>query len=118
MSHPLKLLFICSKNWLRSLTAEHMLQGTSGYAVKSAGTEPNARIRVNEGQIGWADLIFVMEKKHVRILEENFPDALNGKRIICLNIPDVYRYMEPALIDELKAALSEHIQLPSENAEE
>ena len=53
----------------------------------------------------------------MRILEENFPDALNGKRIICLNIPDVYRYMEPALIDELKAALSEHIQLPSENAE-
>ena len=51
------------------------------------------------------------------ILEENFPDALR-KRIICLNIPDVYRYMEPALIDELKAALSEHIQLPSENAEE
>jgi predicted protein tyrosine phosphatase len=114
MNHPQKLLFVCSKNRLRSLTAEHMLQGTSGYAVKSAGTEPNARIRVNEGHLGWADLIFVMEKRHRHILEENFPEAVNAKRIICLNIPDVYRYMEPALIDELKTALSEHIQLNDE----
>jgi len=37
---------------------------------------------------------------------------LSGKKIICLNIPDIYRYMEPALIDELKAALSEHVQVP------
>ena len=112
MSRPLKLLFICSQNKIRSLTAEHMLQGVSGYAVKSAGTEPRARIRVNEGHIGWADLIFVMEKKHRRILEENFPDALMGKSVICLNIPDEYRYMEPALTDELKAGLSQHLELP------
>jgi predicted protein tyrosine phosphatase len=112
MSLPLKLLFICSQNKIRSLTAEHMLQGVPGLAVKSAGTEPRSRIRVNEGHIGWADFIFVMEKKHRRILEENFPEALEGKRIICLNIPDEYRYMEPALIDELKTELSQHVQLP------
>jgi predicted protein tyrosine phosphatase len=107
-----KLLFICSQNKIRSLTAEHMLEGVPGYAVKSAGTEPRSRIRVNEGQIGWADLIFVMEKGHRRILEENFPDTLDGKRVICLNIPDGYRYMEPSLIDVLKAVLSQHIELP------
>ena len=112
MSQPLKLLFICSRNELRSLTAEHMLQGVPGYAVRSAGTEPRARIRVNQGHIGWADLIFVMEKKHRRILEEDFGEALANKRIICLHVPDVYRYMEPALIDELKAGLSQHIELP------
>lgn len=108
----MKLLFICSQNKIRSLTAEHMLRGVPGYAVKSAGTEPRSRIRVNEGHIGWADLIFVMEKKHRRILEENFPEALDGKRVICLNIPDKYRYMEPDLIDELKAGLTQHIQMP------
>ena len=112
MSQPLKLLFICSQNKIRSLTAEHMLQGVPGLAIKSAGTEPRSRIRVNEGHIGWADFIFVMEKKHRRILEENFPEALVGKRIICLNIPDEYRYMEPALMDELKAGLSQHVELP------
>jgi predicted protein tyrosine phosphatase len=112
MRQPLKLLFICSQNKIRSLTAEHMLQGVPGLAVKSAGTEPNSRIRVNEGHIGWSDFIFVMEKKHRRILEENFPAALEGKSIICLHIPDEYRYMEPALMDELKAGLSQHIELP------
>jgi predicted protein tyrosine phosphatase len=112
MSHPLKLLFVCSQNRIRSLTADHLLQGVPGYAVKSAGTEPNSRIRVNEGHIGWADLIFVMEKKHRRILEENFPDALNGKQILCLHLPDVYQYMEPALINDLKAGISQHIELP------
>jgi len=80
--------------------------------VKSAGTEPRSRIRVNEGHIGWADLIFVMEKRHRRILEENFQEALVGKTIICLNIPDEYRYMEPALIDELKVGIAQHIELP------
>ena len=79
-----------------------------------AGTEARSRIRVNEGHIGWADFIFVMEKKHRRILEENFPEALEGKRIICLQIQDVYAYMEPALIDELKAGLSQHIK-PAES---
>ena len=33
-----------------------MCQGFPGYVVKSAGTEPGARIRVNEGHIGWADI--------------------------------------------------------------
>lgn len=113
MSRPLKLLFVCSQNRIRSLTAEHMMQGVPGYSAKSAGTEPNSRIRVNEGHLGWADLVFVMEKKHRRILEENFPETLNGKRIICLHIPDEYRYMEPELVSVLKAALAQHIELPT-----
>ena len=107
----MKLLFICSQNKIRSLTAEHMLQGVPGYSVKSAGTEPRSRIRVNEGHIGWADIIFVMEKKHLRILDDNFQETLNGKRLICLNIPDEFIYMEPDLIDELKAGISQHIAL-------
>lgn len=112
MSGPLKLLFICSQNRIRSLTAEHMLQAVPGCLVKSAGTEPNSRVRVNKGKIGWADLIFVMEKKHRRILEANFPEALAAKQVICLNVPDVYRYMEPGLVEELKAGISQHVELP------
>ena len=112
MNQPQKLLFICSQNRLRSLSAEHMYRGFPDYTVKSAGTSPKARVRVNEGHIGWADMIFVMEKKHARLLAEKFSDALAGKRIICLRIPDVYRYMEPALIDELKASLGQYVEVP------
>ena len=42
-----------------------------------------SRIRVNEGHIGWADTIFVMEKKHARILREKFGEALDRKPVIC-----------------------------------
>jgi predicted protein tyrosine phosphatase len=53
-----------------------------------------------------------MEKKHKRILEENFTEALIGKQLICLHLPDIYRYMEPALVDDLKAGLAQHIEVP------
>lgn len=89
-----------------------MYQGVPGYAVKSAGTSPAARVRVNEGHIGWADIIFVMEKKHARMLREKFGEALLEKEVICLHIPDDYRYMEPALVDELKVRLSEYVDVP------
>ena len=112
MSNDKNLLFVCSQNRLRSLTAEHLYQGFLDYAVKSAGTSPGARIRVTEEHVRWADLIFVMEQKHARILKQSFPEALRGKRIICLHLPDIYRYMEPALIDELKALLSPYIEVP------
>jgi predicted protein tyrosine phosphatase len=89
-----------------------MYRGLPGYEVKSAGTRPGPRIRINQGHIGWAEIIFVMEKKHGRILREKFGEALDDKRLICLRIPDPYRYMEPALIDELKAALTQHVEVP------
>jgi predicted protein tyrosine phosphatase len=53
-----------------------------------------------------------MEKKHGQILREKFGDALDGKTVICVRIPDVYRYMEPALLDELNDALSGHVEVP------
>jgi predicted protein tyrosine phosphatase len=53
-----------------------------------------------------------MEKKHRRILEENFKEALIGKQLICLQLPDIYRYMEPALVNDLKASLDQHIEVP------
>lgn len=88
-----------------------MFRGFPNYAVKSAGTSPKARVRINQGHIGWADIIFVMEKKHAQLLREKFSEALVGKRVICLRIPDIYRYMEPALIEELKARLSSYVEM-------
>lgn len=50
-----KLLFVCSQNRIRSLTAEKLLAHDQRYEVRSAGTEPDARIRVTAGHIGWKD---------------------------------------------------------------
>jgi predicted protein tyrosine phosphatase len=74
--------------------------------VRSAGTEKGARIRVTEGLVGWADWIFVMEKKHSDRLRSKFPQSLEGKNLICLQIPDNYQYMELELVELLQAKLS------------
>jgi predicted protein tyrosine phosphatase len=84
----------------------------NGYDVRSAGTEDKARVKVTSGHIGWADLIFAMEKKHVRRLRERFGDMLHGKKVVCLNIPDDYQFMDAALIEILISSVSEHIELP------
>ena len=109
-----KLLFVCSQNKLRSLTAEKLFAGFPLYQVRSAGTQPGARIVVTEGHLGWAALIFCMEKSHLNRLRRKFPEALQGKRVVCLHIPDDYEFMQPELIDGLRAKLAAHVMLPEE----
>jgi predicted protein tyrosine phosphatase len=112
VNQPQKLLFICSENQMRSPTAEAMYQGFPGYEVKSAGTELSARIPLTQEHVLWADMIFVMEPEHLERVQFEYSGLLAGKKIICLNIPDIYSYMEPDLIDELKAALRGHVEVP------
>ena len=111
-SHPIHLLFVCSRNKWRSRTAEELYLNFPGYTAKSAGTEPGARIRVTEGLLHWADLIFVMEAKHRDYLRDKFPETTASKRIACLRIPDDFTYNDPDLIDLLKASLSPHLPVP------
>ncbi|MCC3436609.1 hypothetical protein [Microcoleus sp. PH2017_05_CCC_O_A] len=106
------MLFWLSQNKWRSLTAEKICEKISGYSARSAGTEKGARIRVTEGLLGWADVIFVMEKKHGARLRSKFPDSLKGKKVICLQISDNYRYMEPELVEILQAKLGLYMEMP------
>ena len=105
----MKVLFVCSRNRLRSLTAETIFDGAGGHQVRSAGTAEGARIRVTAGHVGWADLIFVMEKRHLGRLREKFPEELAGKPVVCLYIPDDYDYMDEELIDRLRGAVAPHV---------
>jgi len=104
------LLFICSQNKRRSLTAEKIFQNSDDYSVRSAGTETNARLRVTAGAIGWADIIFCMEKKHVRRIKEKFGDVVSIKEVICLNISDDYLFMDEELISLLECYVEEYMQ--------
>lgn len=112
MVNKIKILFVCSQNRWRSLTAEKIFQGVNGYEVRSAGTEDHARIKITEGHVGWADIIFVMEKKHARRIQDKFRSSLLNKRMICLNIPDDYQYMDEDLVGLLESSVSEYIELP------
>ena len=98
-----KLLFICSQNRLRSPTAEAIFSEYEGLEVASAGIDRTSEMPLSSEDLEWADLIFVMEKSHQRKLNQKFQPWLKGKRVICLDIPDDYQYMEPALIELLKS---------------
>jgi predicted protein tyrosine phosphatase len=108
---PRKLLFVCSRNRIRSLTAERLVAGDARFVVRSAGTAADARIRVTAGHIGWADVVFVMEKRHRDLLRARFPEALAAKQVVCLLVPDEYDFMAEDLIDLLLARLAPHLHL-------
>lgn len=98
----MNILFVCSRNQWRSPTAEAIYKDEPGLNVRSAGTEPSARIRLTVKSIEWADLIFVMEKRHRQRIQDRFGvESVNGK-VVVLGIPDEYQFMDPELIDEIR----------------
>ncbi|MCC9168348.1 low molecular weight protein tyrosine phosphatase family protein [Pontibacter harenae] len=101
----MNILFICSRNKQRSLTAEAIFKNNGLHIVRSAGTEPSARVKVTEKQLYWADVVFVMEKRHKQRLTEKFALATQETEIIMLDIPDDYPYMDAELIQILKASV-------------
>ncbi|MEC0244430.1 protein tyrosine phosphatase [Paenibacillus chitinolyticus] len=88
-----------------------MFNGVKDWQVRSAGTEQNARIKVTEGHVGWADVIFVMEKKHKRRIEDKFGSVVRQKRVICLEIPDEYGFMDEELVELLESRVSDYFPL-------
>ena len=106
-----KLLFLCSRNQWRSPTAESLFRGHPRYDARSAGTSASARIKVTTCHIGWADLIFCMEKKHAAAVRERFAEELADKPLITLRIPDEFEFMDPALVELLRSELAAHLEL-------
>jgi predicted protein tyrosine phosphatase len=104
-----RILFLCSQNKLRSPTAEAVFAGHPAVDVDSAGLNNDAEVPLSEEQIEWADLILVSEKEHRNRLNRKFRKALGGKRVVVLNIPDDYNYMDPVLIQLLKQRCAPYI---------
>lgn len=105
-----KLLFICSRNLWRSPTAESLFRNHPRYEARSAGIANSARIKLTAGLMGWADIIFCMEKKHAQAVQERFAGELGDKPLITLRIPDEYPFMDPELVALLKTALPEFLE--------
>jgi predicted protein tyrosine phosphatase len=98
-----KVLFICSQNRLRSPTAENVFASWPGVETDSAGLGTDATVHLSPEQIEWANIIFVMEKSHRSKMSAKFKRHLNGKQVICLDIPDDYDFMQVELVSLLKA---------------
>lgn len=103
------LLFVCSANKLRSPTAEHIFSTWPDVETDSAGLNSDAEQQLSTEQLVWADIIFVMEKAHRNKLSKKFQKYLKGKRVICLDIPDEYDFMDPDLVRLLKARVPRYL---------
>ena len=108
-----RALFICSQNRLRSPTAEQIFAAWPDVETDSAGLGGDATVPLSPEQIVWANIIFVMEKAHRNRLATKFRRHLNGKRIICLDIPDDYTFMQPELVKLLEAKAGKFLRAAS-----
>jgi predicted protein tyrosine phosphatase len=99
------ILFICSQNKLRSPTAETLFCNIDGFEVLSAGLNNDAEVSLTSELVEWADTIFVMENAQRNKLQKKFRKYINKQRVICLDIPDNYEYMQPELAEILEQKL-------------
>lgn len=102
----MNILFVCTMNQWRSRTTQAIYNKHTDHTVRSAGTSANARIKVNQLLLDWADIIFVMENKHRPILTEQF---FIKNKLIVLGIADEYQFMDPELIDTIRTAVDTYI---------
>ncbi len=101
----LKILFVCSMNRWRSPTAEKIYADKPKLVTRSCGTNRNARRTVNSADLKWADVVLVMEQKHKQRLLANYPGEMQSREIHVLDIPDIYKFMDPELIEEIETAV-------------
>jgi predicted protein tyrosine phosphatase len=106
----MRALFICSQNRLRSPTAEQIFSTWPGVETDSAGLGADANVPLSPEQIAWATIVFVMEKAHRNKLSAKFKRHLNGQRVICLDIPDDYEFMQPELVKLLQAKVGKFLR--------
>lgn len=101
-----KFLFVCSANKQRSKTGEDYFSsiypkldfqsaGTNLKICQKEGTNP-----LTEDLLGWADVIFVMENSHAKLIKEFTSDKF-GAKIIVLSVEDKYKYYQPELVQTL-----------------
>ena len=107
----MKLLFVCSENRLRSPTAEAVFSEYEGVEAIGAGTNHDAETPVSGDLVEWADTILVMEKSHRNKISKKFKEQLKGKKLVVLDIPDVYECMDPELIKLLKAKVPKYVRV-------
>ena len=104
-----RVLFICRVNRHRSATAERLFGKRPDLEVRSAGTSEDALVRVNKRMLEWADVVFTMDDQQRAALEQMFPSDPVLDRLICLDIPDDFTFLDPALIKLLEERVRPHL---------
>ena len=104
------MLFLCSRNRRSSPTAERLFSDRADLEVASAGLASDAEEPVTPDLLDWAQLILVMETVHRRRLQARFGRHPSHARVISLDIPDDYDFMDEALVRLLTARAGPHLR--------
>lgn len=104
MSEPLRVLFVCAMNKRRSVTAERLYRNDARLQVRSAGLRSEAPRRLSDGDLQWADVVYVMEREHASTLKQRF-SGLELPPIEVLDVPDDFECMDPRLQEILRLTL-------------
>lgn len=98
-----KVLCVCSAGLLRSATLQNFLIREYGYNVRNCGTEEDyALIPISEALIKWADEIVFVNNNNYKRVEKWIQDFEATTKTFILDIPDIYSFNDPELIQECK----------------
>ena len=98
-----RVLTVCSANMLRSPTIAHILSADPyNFNTRSAGTAGYALIPVTEDLLLWADEVVCADTEHALWVRDKMMEWMLDKPIIDLQIPDIYEYRNPELIQLIK----------------
>ena len=106
---PRRVLFLFTQARLRSPTAERIFSERPDLDVACAGLGADADRPLTTDRLDWAEMIFVMERAHLNKLRKRFKAHLGHARIVCLNIPDDYEFMDPHLVSLLKLRVGPYL---------
>jgi predicted protein tyrosine phosphatase len=106
---PIRTLFICRQNRKRSATAERVFAKDPSLDVRSAGTSGDALVQVNQRMLEWADIVFVMDADLCRALRRMFPGHPAIDRLVCLDIADIFAFLDPELVALLEQRTRPHL---------
>ena len=104
-----RVLFVCRLNRHRSATAERIFCKRKDLDVRSAGTQEDALVRVNARMVEWADVIFAMDGMQVEALRRMFPEHPALDRVVCLDIPDEFVFLQPQLVELLQQKVPQYL---------
>jgi predicted protein tyrosine phosphatase len=93
----MRILCVCNQGRHRSRTAAELLSAKHETCYR--GIYGNL---VSKEDIAWADLVLVMEDAQRKEIARLFPTEYLRKRILNLNVPDIYSYGQPELIATLQ----------------
>lgn len=103
----MSVLFICTANKQRSKTAENYFAATyPDYEFLSAVTNQKncgdeGTIELTEDLLIWADIVYVMERKHLEQIQKH-TGCMYYSKMRVLDISDIYKYDDGELIKLLE----------------